>query len=220
MSSLPNFSGEAATLLVVDGDARARRQLQRAFEREGHRVVACADAAEALRELHRQACDLAVVNVELPGVGGLALCRLLRAQAATRRLPVVIVSSEDTEQQKVEAFAAGADDFVAKPAGSRELADARRRAPRSRRARARARRQQPRAEFPGRPRAGLAARLESGGGRAPRRGRDLRGRERRAVRRRARPGAGEEGAGRGGRRARGRRSACSTARAAPKRTPR
>ena len=121
MSSLPNFSGEAATLLVIDGDARARRQLQRAFEREGHRVVACADAAEALRELHRQACDLAVVNVELPGVGGLALCRLLRAQAATRRLPVVIVSSEDTEQQKVEAFAAGADDFVAKPAGSREL---------------------------------------------------------------------------------------------------
>jgi two-component system NtrC family sensor kinase len=121
MSSLPSVAGKSATLLVVDDDARARRQLSAAFEGEGHRVVACADAGEALRELHRQACDLVVLDIELPGIGGLALCRLLRAQAATRRLPVVIISAHDTEQNKIEAFAAGADDFVAKPSGSREL---------------------------------------------------------------------------------------------------
>ena len=89
MSSLPNFSGEAATLLVVEGDARARRQLQRAFEREGHRVVACADAAEALRELHGQACDLAVVNVELwmfPAANGNASGT--RANGASSRISI------------------------------------------------------------------------------------------------------------------------------------
>src|ERR671914_1770355 len=121
MTVSSQVSEKAATILVVEDDERVRAGLRRAFESEGHRVLAAGDAAEALRELHREGCDLVVLDVELPGVGGLALCRLLRAQAATRRLPVVIVSSEDTEQQKVEAFAAGADDFVAKPAGSREL---------------------------------------------------------------------------------------------------
>src|SRR5919112_1370821 len=61
------------------------------------------------------------VRGELPGVSGLALCRLLRAQAATRRLPVIILSSHDREEYKVEAFAAGADDFVVKGPTSREL---------------------------------------------------------------------------------------------------
>src|SRR5438105_4513715 len=121
MSASSQVSSRAATILVVEDDERVRRGLQRAFESEGHRVVACGDAAEALRELHRQACDLAVLDVELPGVTGLALCRLLRAQAATRRLPVIVVSSHDREEYKVEAFAAGADDYVVKGATPREL---------------------------------------------------------------------------------------------------
>src|SRR5437588_284321 len=102
-------SNRAATILVVEDDERVRRGLQRAFESEGHRVVACGDAAEALRELHREdCCHLVVMDIELPGVSGLALCRLLRAQSATRRLPVIVVSSHDREDYKVEAFAAGA----------------------------------------------------------------------------------------------------------------
>src|SRR5919202_3431831 len=121
MSAPSQVSSPAATILVVEDDERVRRAFQRAFESEGHRVVACGDAAEALRELHRQPCDLAVLDVELPGVSGLALCRLLRAQAATRRLPVIVVSSHDREEYKVEAFAAGADDYVVKGRTPREL---------------------------------------------------------------------------------------------------
>src|ERR687894_2914330 len=114
-------SEKAATILVVEDDERVRSGLARAFESVGHRVLACGDAAEALRELHRVGCDLVVLDVELPGVSGLALCRLLRAQAATRRLPIIIVSSHDREEYKVEAFAAGADDFVVKGRTAREL---------------------------------------------------------------------------------------------------
>jgi two-component system NtrC family sensor kinase len=121
MSAASGVSNKAVTLLVVDDDAAARRSLQRTFEAEGHRVVACADAAAALRELHRQPCDLIVLDIELPGVSGLALCRLLRAQARTRRLPVIVVSAHDREEYKVEAFAAGADDFVVKGRTSAEL---------------------------------------------------------------------------------------------------
>ena len=121
MTVSSQISSRAATILVVEDDERARAGLVRAFESEGHRTLACGDAAEALRELHRQGCDLVVLDIELPGVSGLALCRLLRAQAATRRLPVIVVSSHDREEYKVEAFAAGADDFVVKGATAREL---------------------------------------------------------------------------------------------------
>ncbi|HEX8722484.1 MAG TPA: response regulator [Pyrinomonadaceae bacterium] len=121
MTVSSQVSEKAATILVVEDDARVREGLRRAFEAEGHTVLACGDAAEALRELHRVGCDLVVLDVELPGVSGLALCRLLRAQAATRRLPVIIISSHDREDYKVEAFAAGADDYVVKGATAREL---------------------------------------------------------------------------------------------------
>jgi len=121
MTVSSQVSSRAATILVVEDDERTRAGFVRAFESEGHRALACGDAAEALRELHRQGCDLVVLDIELPGVSGLALCRLLRAQAATRRLPVIVVSSHDREEYKVEAFAAGADDFVVKGATEREL---------------------------------------------------------------------------------------------------
>jgi two-component system NtrC family sensor kinase len=121
MSVSSQVPKKVATLLVVEDNESVRRGLERAFESEGHRVVACGDAAAALREMHRQGCDLVVMDIELPGVSGLALCRLLRAQAATRRLPVIVISSHDREDYKVEAFAAGADDFVVKSETAREL---------------------------------------------------------------------------------------------------
>ncbi|MCA1592709.1 MAG: response regulator [Acidobacteria bacterium] len=121
MSVASTVSSKSARLLVIDADERARQELQRTFEAEGHRVAACADATAALRELRGQRSDLIVLDLDLPGVGGLALCRLLRAQAATKHLPIIITSSHNTEEDKVEAFAAGADDFVLKPATSREL---------------------------------------------------------------------------------------------------
>jgi two-component system NtrC family sensor kinase len=110
-----------ATLLVVDDDERARESLRATFEGEGHRVVAAEDATAALRALHKEPPDLILLDVEMPGVDGLALCRLLRAQGAAKRLPIVFVSARDDEGRKVEAFAAGADDFVAKSAPRGEL---------------------------------------------------------------------------------------------------
>jgi two-component system NtrC family sensor kinase len=74
-----------------------------------------------LRLLHKEHCDLVLLDVEMPDVNGLALCRLLRAQAATRQLPLIVLSASDDEQRKVEAFNAGADDYIVKPSTPREL---------------------------------------------------------------------------------------------------
>ncbi|HEY9404924.1 MAG TPA: response regulator [Pyrinomonadaceae bacterium] len=121
---MPVSSTQAAknfTLLIVDDDEQMRASLQHTFESAQHQVKVAADAPTALRMLHREPCDLILLDIELPGVDGLALCRLLRAQEATRRLPIIVISAHDDEERKVGAFAAGADDFIVKPATRREL---------------------------------------------------------------------------------------------------
>lgn len=110
-----------ATLLIVDDDALVRTNLRRVFEDAGYRALAVADAPSALRILHKEQCDLVVLDLEMPGVDGFALCRLLRAQNATSKLPVIAFSASDDENRKVEAFAAGADDYITKPSSSGEL---------------------------------------------------------------------------------------------------
>ena len=110
-----------ATLLVVDDDSSAREGLRSIFESAGHRTVAVSDAPAALRFLKREQCDLVMLDVELPEVDGLSLCRLLRAQPSLRQLPVLVFSATDNEQRKVEAFSAGADDYIVKPSTPGEL---------------------------------------------------------------------------------------------------
>ena len=109
------------TLLVVDDEASVRKRLRRIFEGAGHRVLTASDGPGALSLLHKEHCDLVVLDAEMPGVDGLALCRLLRAQAATKQLPVIMLSSSDDEQRKVEAFSAGADDYIVKPSSPGEI---------------------------------------------------------------------------------------------------
>src|SRR5258708_26351333 len=110
-----------ATLLIVDDDALTRTNLRRVFEDAGYRALDAADAPSALRLLHKEQCDLVVLDLEMPGVDGFALCRLLLAQGATSNLPIVAFSAIDDENLDVEAFAAGADDYITKPSTSGEL---------------------------------------------------------------------------------------------------
>ncbi len=121
MSAASNQPIKLATLLVVDGDERARAALGRVLEQGPYRVHTAADAPTALRLLHEAHCDLILLASEMPGVDGLALCRLLRAQETTKRLPIIMLADHAEEELQVGAFAAGADDFVVKPAARREL---------------------------------------------------------------------------------------------------
>jgi two-component system NtrC family sensor kinase len=121
MSVSPTPQTTRATLLIVDDDRSAREGLRSLFENAGHTTIGVADAPSALRLLHKQMCDLVVLDVELPEVDGLALCRLLRAQPAMTNLPVVVFSADDSEGRKVEAFSAGADDYIVKPSTPGEL---------------------------------------------------------------------------------------------------
>ena len=121
MSASPSEINNNGTLLIVDGDALTRTSLRRVFEDAGYRALTVADAPSALRLLHKERCDLVVLDLEMPGVDGFALCRLLRAQSATSKLPLIAFSASNDENRKVEAFAAGADDYITKPSSSGEL---------------------------------------------------------------------------------------------------
>ncbi|HYY57244.1 MAG TPA: ATP-binding protein [Pyrinomonadaceae bacterium] len=121
MSAPSSTTTKTATLLIVDSEASERARLGRIFEDAGHRAFMASDAPSALRLLHREPFDLVILDIEIPGVNGLALCRLLRAQAATRQLPLVVFTASDEENRKIEAFAAGADDYIVKPSSPREL---------------------------------------------------------------------------------------------------
>src|ERR1051325_6626990 len=110
-----------ATLLIVDDDASAREGLRSVFEGAGHRTIAVSDAPAALKLLRKQPCDLVMVDLSLPDVDGVALCRLVRAQPGSEQLPLVIFSADNSEGRKVAAFNAGADDYIVKPSTPGEL---------------------------------------------------------------------------------------------------
>jgi two-component system NtrC family sensor kinase len=121
MPAAVNQLSQTATLLVVEADEHDRATLSRALEAGPYRVLSAADAPTALRLLHEAHCDLILLASEMPGVDGLALCRVLRAQATTKRLPIIMLAGRDEAELAVNAFAAGADDLVVKPATGREL---------------------------------------------------------------------------------------------------
>jgi len=110
-----------ATLLIVDDDAAARERLRDIFETAQYRVVTATEAGSALRVLKGVRCDLVALDLEMPGVDGLALCKLLRAQPLTSKLPIIALSDSDDEERKVQAFTAGADDYITMPSTPGEL---------------------------------------------------------------------------------------------------
>jgi two-component system NtrC family sensor kinase len=112
---------QGATLLIVDDDQETRERLRDIFENAGYRVVTATEAASALRVLKGVRCDLVALDLEMPGVDGLSLCKLLRAQPLTGKLPIIALSESDDEARKVQAFTAGADDYITKPSTPGEL---------------------------------------------------------------------------------------------------
>jgi len=112
---------QSATVLVVDNDVNAGERLRGMFEKAGYRALSAGDTTSALRLLKAGPCDLVVVDLALSDVDGLALCRLLRAQPATSKLPVIGLSDDDSDSQKQQAFAAGADECIAKSSSAAEI---------------------------------------------------------------------------------------------------
>ncbi len=116
-SDVAPLSTVAATVLVVDDERNIRRTLDMVLSGEGYRVLEAESAEKALEILGRpsQPVDLVVLDLKLPGIGGLEALGRLRQDEATRDLPVVVISGHATVQDAVAAIKLGATDFFEKP---------------------------------------------------------------------------------------------------------
>jgi len=106
-------------ILVVDDDRAVREALERALGLEGFDVELAADGAEALAAVERREPDAIVLDVLMPGVDGLEVCRLLRK--AQSRVPILMLTVRDDLGDRVEGLDAGADDYLGKPFELEEL---------------------------------------------------------------------------------------------------
>jgi two-component system phosphate regulon response regulator PhoB len=105
----------AKTILVIEDDPDLVEIIQYNLEREGYRVLAARNGEEGLIAAAVHGPDLIVLDVLLPGLDGIEVCKQLRAKLATRSIPIVILSVKDEERDIVLGLGAGADDYVAKP---------------------------------------------------------------------------------------------------------
>jgi signal transduction histidine kinase/DNA-binding response OmpR family regulator len=108
-------------LLIIEDEPDLRSYLTRLFSKDGYAVEAVGDAETALTSLDSNAPDLVITDVMLPGQSGFDLLVALRQDDRMARLPVVVLTARADAESAVQAFAAGADDFVAKPFNSVEL---------------------------------------------------------------------------------------------------
>lgn len=106
-------------VLVVDDEPPIRRFLRTTLAARGYDITEADDGAAALEEVRRRPPDLLVLDLGLPGVGGLEVIRRLRADGVAA--PIIVLSSRADEAGKVEALDLGADDYVTKPFGMDEL---------------------------------------------------------------------------------------------------
>jgi two-component system OmpR family response regulator len=107
-----------AQILVVDDDAHIREVVRFALEKAGHEVREAADGRAALRAFARSPADLLVLDILMPEVDGLEVCRELRRDSD---VPILFLSSRDEELDRVLGLELGADDYVVKPFSPREL---------------------------------------------------------------------------------------------------
>jgi putative two-component system response regulator len=109
--------------MAVDDEAGNRELVTRHLQRHHYDVMTFPDGESALAylESHQQLPDLILLDVMLPGIDGFALCRRLKEDPLTRLIPVVVLTSLDAPQHKIQGINAGADDFLAKPVQFEEL---------------------------------------------------------------------------------------------------
>jgi two-component system response regulator MprA len=106
-------------ILVVDDDAPIRRMLERTLAAEGYAVSSAPDGGAALAQVERAAPDLVVLDVTMPGLDGLAVCRRVRGRGLS--LPILLLTARDAVEERVSGLDAGADDYLVKPFASEEL---------------------------------------------------------------------------------------------------
>ena len=109
---------DSSTILLVDDEDSVQKLLAYPLEREGFRVLQAWDGEEALRRFAEEQVDLVVLDLMLPKLDGLEVCKRLRAES---EVPIIMLTARDDELDKVVGLELGADDYITKPFSIREF---------------------------------------------------------------------------------------------------
>src|ERR1700722_8472430 len=107
-----------ATILVVDDEPQIRRTLRTTLASIGYMVIEARDGEQALKALREERPQLILLDVNMPGLGGVQACREIREHSD---VAIIMLTVRDTERDKIQALDAGADDYVVKPFSIEEL---------------------------------------------------------------------------------------------------
>ena len=108
-------------IVIVDDDEAIRELVADVLETENFKVIKCADTDEGYKRILKSQPDLVILDVKMPQIGGIELCRLLRENIETKNIPVIMLTVESTETDKVIGLGVGADDYMTKPFSNKEL---------------------------------------------------------------------------------------------------
>ena len=111
-----------ATILLAEDDSDIRLLVTLKLTQAGHQVRGFGDGLSAAADAREHPPDLAVLDIMMPGMSGLEVCRELRQDPATARIPVILLTAQARETDITAGLAAGADDYIVKPFSPREFA--------------------------------------------------------------------------------------------------
>ena len=115
------LSPRRSRVLVADDAARIRSLFARLLTTDGHEVISAADGQAALDAVHTSHPDVILLDLQMPGIDGLEVCRRLKADPATRLTPIVMVTGHASVRDRIRGIEAGADEYLSKPVHPREL---------------------------------------------------------------------------------------------------
>jgi len=108
-------------ILVVDDETDLLDLISYNLNKEGYEVSTASDGGEALSEIRKRRFDLVVLDLMLPGVQGMELCRIIRGDPKTETIPIIMLTAKGEEVDRVLGLEMGADDYITKPFSPREL---------------------------------------------------------------------------------------------------
>lgn len=113
--------GVRSKILIVDDEPEAVELVEFNLKQSGYSVVTAADGAEALSKARSNLPDLIVLDLMIPEISGLEVCKMLRRDSVTARIPIIMLTAKAAEIDRVVGLEIGADDYITKPFSPREL---------------------------------------------------------------------------------------------------
>ena len=108
-------------ILIIEDEPDIAEMITYNLQREGYKTLSCRDGEVGLSRIHTDNPDLVILDLMLPGIDGIEVCRRVKSDPVTRSTPIIMLTAKSEEDNKIQGLDVGADDYITKPFSTREL---------------------------------------------------------------------------------------------------